>query len=56
MLRVSFLCIVSMVRTARVVIPTARPLGGKVFVIKMSSIAGRELGRKKSGPKRNEDN
>jgi len=29
--------------------------GGEDFVMEMSSIAGRELGRKKPGPKRNED-
>jgi len=34
---------------------TGRPLGGEDFVTTMSSIAGRELGRKKPGPKRNED-
>jgi len=28
---------------------------GEDFVMEMSSIAGRELGRKKPGPKRNED-
>jgi len=32
------------------------PLGGEGFVTAMSSIAGRELARKKTGPKRNEDN
>jgi len=35
---------------------TGRPLGGEDFVMEMSSIAGRELGRKKPRPKRNEDN
>ena len=31
---------------------TGRPLGGEDFVMEMSSIAGRELARKKPGPKR----
>jgi len=35
---------------------TGRPLGGEGFVTAMSSIAGRELARKKTGPKRNEGN
>jgi len=32
---------------------TGRPLGGEHFVMEISSIAGRELARKKPGPKRN---
>ena len=35
---------------------TGRPLGGEDFVIEMSLIAGRELGRKKPEPKRSGDN
>ena len=35
---------------------TGRPLGEDSFVMKLSAIVGRELGKKKPGPKRNEDN
>lgn len=35
---------------------TGRPLGSDGFMAKMSSIAGRDLGKKKPGPKRSEDN
>ena len=34
---------------------TGRPLGNHDFIEKMSSLVGRELGRKKPGPKRNDD-
>jgi REP-associated tyrosine transposase len=35
---------------------TGRPLGSEGFMAKMSSIVGRELGKKKPGPKRSVDN
>jgi len=35
---------------------TGRPLGGDSFMESMSSLAGRELGRKKPGPKRKDGN
>ena len=34
---------------------TGRPLGSNGFIERMSSVVGRELGRKKPGPKRMED-
>jgi putative transposase len=35
---------------------TGRPLGGESFVSKMSAIMGRDLAKKKPGPKRKKDN
>jgi len=35
---------------------TGRPLGGERFMEKMAAIVGRDLGKKKPGPKRQDDN
>jgi len=32
---------------------TGRPLGGEDFILKMSAVIGRDLVKKKPGPKRN---